>query len=85
MESLQRITTDVEKKKNRTAKVCALPGAQMRGTWATHLQWLCSLLPAPGPRIFSGCAHFSPGTWAPAILTIASTGAMLLSGHMKHQ
>jgi uracil-DNA glycosylase len=21
----------------------------MRGTWGTHLQWLCSLLPAPGP------------------------------------
>ena len=21
----------------------------MQGTWATHLQWLCSQLPAPGP------------------------------------
>ena len=49
MESVQRITTDVEKELNRTAKVCALPGAQRRGTWGTHLQWLCSLLPAPGP------------------------------------
>ena len=27
----------------------ALSGAQMRGTWATHLQWLCSLPPTPGP------------------------------------
>ena len=26
-----------------------LPGAQMRGTWGTHLQWLCSLLLASGP------------------------------------
>jgi len=24
---------------------CAIPGAQKRGTWATQLQWLCSLLP----------------------------------------
>ena len=25
---------------NRTAKVCVLPGAQMRGTWGTQIQWL---------------------------------------------
>jgi hypothetical protein len=25
------------------------PGAQKRGTWGTHLQWLYSLLPTPGP------------------------------------
>jgi hypothetical protein len=26
-------------------KVRALPGAQMRGTWGTHPQWLCAQLP----------------------------------------
>jgi hypothetical protein len=30
-------------------EVRGFPGAQKRGTWGTHLQWLCSLLPAPGP------------------------------------
>ena len=49
MESVERISTDVEEEQNRTAKVCALPGAQMRGTWGTQIQWLYSLLPAPGP------------------------------------
>jgi hypothetical protein len=30
--AVERISTDVEEEQNRTAKVCALPGAQMRGT-----------------------------------------------------
>ncbi len=30
----------------------AIPGAQKRGTWGTHLQWLYLLLPAPGPRAY---------------------------------
>jgi len=35
-------------------KVRAIPGAQKQGTWGTHLQWLCSLFPAPGqPAIFT--------------------------------
>jgi hypothetical protein len=29
--AVERISTDVEEEQNRTAKVCALPGAQMRG------------------------------------------------------
>jgi hypothetical protein len=29
-------------------EVCALPVAQMRGTWGTHLQRSLSLLPVPG-------------------------------------
>jgi hypothetical protein len=35
MESLQRITADVEKEQNRPDKVHALPGAQKRGTGGT--------------------------------------------------
>ena len=45
---VQRITVDVEKEQNRPDKVHALPGAQMRGTWGTQLQWINS----------------DPGTWA---------------------
>ena len=31
--------------KSETARSGALPGAQRRGTWGTHLQWLCTQLP----------------------------------------
>jgi hypothetical protein len=41
--------------------VRVLPGAQKRGTWGTHLQWLCSLLPAPGPPAEMICKHLRCG------------------------
>ncbi len=56
MESVERISIDVEEEQNRTAKVCALPGAQMRGAWATQIQWL--------GHPDSVVVITSPGTWA---------------------
>ena len=54
--------------RKRPFEVQGFPGAQMRGTWATRLQWLCSLLPAPGAPIFYGCARCSrhPGPTRPS-------------------
>ena len=51
-------------------EVCALPGAQMRGTWGNHLRYLFSLLPVPGPPA-CGLAGYDFGDAGPNVSRLA--------------